>query len=159
MRIAVSSRAKLGFLESKKKCRCTLCPYFVKFIHFFLYYTMAYDQFASPSHSFLTLSKKDPHKLLPHKLLHLQRQLSLPGQCSTQLKQLYDLCCMVYKPRSSSMTLYRIWKTSGQYSHYEMNVINLDVNAPVTRLKKQRHTRISTILRFTIQREDPGLSA
>jgi hypothetical protein len=29
----------------------------------------------------------------------------------------------------------------------------------VTRLKKQRDTRISTILRFTVQREDPGLSA
>jgi hypothetical protein len=55
------------------------------------------------------------------------------------------------------MTLYRIWKTSGQYSQHKMNVIKLDVNAPVTRLKKQRHTRISTILWFTIQREDPGL--
>jgi hypothetical protein len=119
---------------------------------------MAYDQFASPSHSFLTLSKKDPYKLLPHKLLHLQQQLFLPGQCSTQLKQLYDLCCMVYKPRSSSMTLYRIWKTSSQYSHYKINVIKLDVNTPVTRLKKQRHMRISMILQFTIQREDPGLS-
>jgi hypothetical protein len=55
--------------------------------------------------------------------------------------------------------LYRIWKTSGQYSQHKMNVIKLDVNASVTRLEKQRHTRISTILRFTVQRKDPGLSA
>jgi hypothetical protein len=116
---------------------------------------MAYDQFASPSYSFLTLSKTDPHKLLPHKLLHLQWQLSLPGQCSIQLKQLYSLCCMVYKFRSSSMTLYRIWKTSGQYLQHKMNVIKIDVNVPVTRLEKQRHMRISMILRFTIHKGRP----
>jgi hypothetical protein len=57
------------------------------------------------------------------------------------------------------MILYRIWKTSGQYSQHKMNIIKLDVNASVTRLEKQRHTRISMILWFTVQRKDPGLSA